>query len=56
LKQGLYTNDYQLTAAMDVFAQPDSMAIACDENDGSIDYLGDEYPKGTNPAAKFLHI
>jgi len=43
LKQGWYTDDYQLIKAMDILAQQGGMAIVHCENGGAIDYLEDKY-------------
>jgi len=43
LKQGWYTDDYQLIKAMDLVAQRNGMAIVHCENGGAIDYLEDKY-------------
>jgi dihydropyrimidinase len=43
LKQGWYTDDYQLIKAMDILAERGGMAIVHCENGGAIDYLEDKY-------------
>lgn len=43
LKQGWYTDDYQLTKAMDLLAARGGMAMVHAENGGAIDYLEDKY-------------
>jgi dihydropyrimidinase len=55
LKQGWYTDDYQLIKAMDILAQHGGMAIVHCENGGAIDYLEDKYLKGPNASAKFFN-
>lgn len=45
LKQGWYTDDYQLIKAMDLLAARGGMAIVHCENGGAIDYLEDKYLK-----------
>ena len=52
LKQGWYTDDYQLIKAMDILAERGGMAIVHCENGGAIDYLEDKYLKGPNASAK----
>ena len=52
LKQGWYTDDYQLIKAMDMLAERGGMAIVHCENGGGIDYLEDKYLKGPNASAK----
>ncbi|HEX2980282.1 MAG TPA: hypothetical protein VHO48_08460, partial [Anaerolineaceae bacterium] len=46
LKQGWFTDDYQLSKAMDILAQNGGMAMVHCENGGGIDYLEDKYLKG----------
>ncbi len=48
LKQGWYTDDYQLIRAMDILAECGGMAMVHAENGGGIDYLEDKYLKGPN--------
>jgi len=55
LKQGWYTDDYQLIKAMDILAERGGMAIVHCENGGAIDYLEDKYLKGPNASAKFFN-
>jgi len=43
LKQGWYTDDYQLIKAMDMLAERGGMAMVHAENGGAIDYLEDKY-------------
>jgi dihydropyrimidinase len=52
LKQGWFTDDYQLIKAMDILAERGGMAIVHCENGGAIDYLEDKYLKGPNASAK----
>lgn len=56
LKQGWYTDDYQLIKAMDILAERNGMAMVHAENGGGIDYLEDKYLKGPNASAKFFNI
>jgi len=53
LKQGWYTDDYQLIKAMDILAERGGMAIVHCENGGAIDYLEDKYLKGPNASKYF---
>lgn len=55
LKQGWYTDDYQLIKAMDILAENGGMAMVHAENGGGIDYLEDKYLKGPNASAKFFN-
>ncbi len=55
LKQGWYTDDYQLIKGMDILAERRGMAIVHCENGGAIDYLEDKYLKGPNASAKFFN-
>ncbi len=55
LKQGWYTDDYQLIKAMDILAERGGMAIVHCENGGAIDYLEDKYLKGANASARFFN-
>lgn len=55
LKQGWYTDDYQLSKAMDILAQNGGMAMVHAENGGGIDYLEDKYLKGPTASAKFFN-
>ena len=51
LKQGWYTDDYQLIKGMDILAQLGGMAMVHCENGGAIDYLEDKYLKGPDASA-----
>jgi dihydropyrimidinase len=55
LKQGWYTDDYQLAKAMDILAGSGGMAMVHAENGGGIDYLEDKYLKGPNASAKLFN-
>lgn len=55
LKQGWYTDDYQLIKAMDILANRGGMAMVHAENGGGIDYLEDKYLKGPNAHARFFN-
>lgn len=55
LKQGWYTDDYQLIKGMDLVAAGGGMAIVHCENGGAIDYLEDKYLKGPDASAKFFN-
>ncbi len=55
LKQGWYTDDYQLIKAMDILAENGGMAMVHAENGGGIDYLEDKYLKGPNAHARFFN-
>ncbi len=55
LKQGWYTDDFQLSKAMDLLASLGGMAMVHAENGGGIDYLEDKYLKGPNASAKFFN-
>jgi dihydropyrimidinase len=55
LKQGWYTDDYQLIKAMDMLAERGGMAMIHAENGGAIDYLEDKYLKGPNASAKLFN-
>lgn len=46
IKQGWYTNDYQLMKAMDILASLGGLAMVHAENGGGIDYLEDKYLTG----------
>lgn len=52
LKQGWYTDDYQLIKAMDILAQNGGLAMVHAENGGGIDYLEDKYLRGPNASAR----
>ncbi len=56
LKQGWYTDDYQLIKAMDILAERGGMAMVHCENGGGIDYLEDKYLKGPQASAKYFNI
>ena len=55
LKQGWYTDDYQLTKAMDILAENGGMAMVHAENGGGIDYMEDKYLKGPNAHARYFN-
>jgi dihydropyrimidinase len=55
LKQGWYTDDYQLIKGMDVLAERGGMAMVHAENGGGIDYLEDKYLKGPGASAKYFN-
>jgi len=55
LKQGWYTDDYQLIKGMDMLAERGGMAMVHAENGGGIDYLEDKYLKGPNASPKFFN-
>ncbi|HEX9013216.1 MAG TPA: amidohydrolase family protein [Anaerolineaceae bacterium] len=55
LKQGWYTDDYQLCRAMDLLASLGGMAMVHAENGGGIDYLEDKYLKGPGASAKLFN-
>lgn len=55
LKQGWYTDDYQLIKAMDLLAERGGMAMVHAENGGAIDYLEDKYLKGPKASAEFFN-
>ncbi len=55
LKQGWYTDDYQLIKAMDLLAERGGMAMVHAENGGAIDYLEDKYLKGPNASAAYFN-
>jgi len=56
LKQGWYTDDYQLIKAMDILAEREGMAMVHAENGGGIDFLEDKYLKGPHASAKYFNI
>jgi dihydropyrimidinase len=56
LKQGWYTDDYQLIKAMDMLAERGGMAMVHAENGGGIDYLEDKYLKGRRDSARYFNI
>jgi len=54
MKQGWYTDDYQLTKAMDILVKNGGMAMIHGENGGAIDFLEDKFfPKPSSPATNF---
>lgn len=55
LKQGWYTDDYQLIKAMDMLAERGGMAMVHAENGGAIDYLEDKYLKGPNASSSYFN-
>ena len=55
LKQGWYTDDYQLAKAMDILSGEGGMAMVHAENGGGIDYLEDKYLKGPHASARFFN-
>ena len=55
LKQGWYTDDYQLIKGMDMLAQRGGMAMVHAENGGGIDYLEDKYLKGPDASARYFN-
>jgi dihydropyrimidinase len=55
LKQGWYTDDYQLIKAMDMLAELGGMAMVHAENGGAIDYLEDKVLKGPGASARYFN-
>lgn len=55
LKQGWYTDDYQLIKGMDILAEQGGMAMVHAENGGAIDYLEDKYLKGPGASARYFN-
>jgi dihydropyrimidinase len=55
LKQGWYTDDYQLIKAMDMLAERGGMAMVHAENGGGIDYLEDKYLKAPGASARHFN-
>jgi dihydropyrimidinase len=55
LKQGWYTDDYQLIKGMDILAEHGGMAMVHAENGGAIDYLEDKYLKGPQASASLFN-
>jgi dihydropyrimidinase len=55
LKLGWYTDDYQLTKAMDILASQGGMAMVHAENGGGTDYLEDKYLKGPHASASYFN-
>ncbi len=56
LKQGWYTDDYQLIKAMDILAQNGGLAMVHAENGGGIDYLEDKYLTGPNASQENFNL
>lgn len=56
IKQGWYTDDYQLVKAMDMLAERGGMAMVHAENGGGIDYLEDKYFTGPNASARHFNL
>jgi dihydropyrimidinase len=56
LKQGWYTDDYQLMKAMDLLASGGGLAMVHAENGGGIDYLEDKYLTGPNASAANFNL
>jgi dihydropyrimidinase len=55
LKQGWYTDDYQLIKAMDLLAERGGMAMVHAENGGGVDYLEDKYLKRPGATAQYFN-
>jgi dihydropyrimidinase len=55
LKQGWYTDDYELIKGMDILAERGGMAMVHAENGGAIDYLEDKYLKGPGASASYFN-
>lgn len=55
IKQGWYTDDYQLIKAMDILAANGGLAMVHAENGGGIDYLEDKYLSDPEAAAKYFN-
>jgi dihydropyrimidinase len=55
LKQGWYSDDYQLIKAMDILAERGGMAMVHAENGGGIDYLEDKLLKGPHASASLFN-
>lgn len=55
IKQGWYTNDYQLMKAMDILATQGGLAMVHAENGGGIDYLEDKYLTGPSASAEYFN-
>lgn len=55
IKQGWYTDDYQLIKAMDILAANGGLAMVHAENGGGIDYLEDKYLTGPRASAKYFN-
>jgi dihydropyrimidinase len=56
LKQGWYTDDYQLIKAMDLLASGGGLAMVHAENGGGIDYLEDKYLSGPDASAANFNL
>lgn len=56
LKQGWYTDDYQLIKAMDILAEHGGLPMVHAENGGGIDYLEDKYLTGPQASWKNFNI
>ena len=55
IKQGWYTDDYQLLKAMDILAANGGLAMVHAENGGGIDYLEDKYLTGPGASAELFN-
>ncbi|MGW8251623.1 MAG: amidohydrolase family protein, partial [Anaerolineales bacterium] len=55
LKQGWYTDDYQLVKAMDILAANGGLAMVHAENGGGIDYLEDKFLTGPKASADLFN-
>ena len=55
VKQGWYTDDYNLMKAMDILAANGGLAMVHAENGGGIDYLEDKYLRGPLDSAKHFN-
>ena len=55
IKQGWYTDDYQLMKAMDILASHGGLAMVHAENGGGIDYLEDKYLTGPSASAEYFN-
>jgi dihydropyrimidinase len=55
LKQGWYTDDYQLIKGMDILADKGGLAMVHAENGGAIDYLEDKYLTGPGASASYFN-
>ena len=55
IKQGWYTDDYQLLKGMDILAANGGLAMVHAENGGGIDYLEDKYLTGPNASAELFN-
>lgn len=54
IKQGWYTDDYQLSKAMDILASNGGLAMVHAENGGGIDYLEDKYLTGPQASPRLF--